>query len=108
MDYYQILQIDRSAPVEEIKKAYRKLSRKYHPDNAGEGSRDMFEKVQEAYMVLSDEEKRSGYDQRYVQKPKSSLEQFFGFKSAGKEKKQNAGPGPVNTDQLFESFFKIK
>lgn len=62
MDYYQILKVSRNADGEEIKKAHRKLSRKYHPDNAGEQSRKQFEQVQEAYGVLGDEEKRAAYD----------------------------------------------
>lgn len=62
MDYYQILKVGRTARPEEIKSAYRKLSRKYHPDNAGEQAKEQFEKVQEAYAVLGDEKKRAAYD----------------------------------------------
>jgi molecular chaperone DnaJ len=64
-DYYQALGVTRNADAEEIRKAYRKLARKYHPDlNPGDkAAEERFKKVQEAYDVLSDEEKRKIYDQ---------------------------------------------
>lgn len=64
-DYYKILGVDRSAPAEEIKKAYRKLAVKYHPDkNKGDkAAEEMFKEVSEAYNVLSSSEKRKQYDQ---------------------------------------------
>src|ERR1700737_1432393 len=80
-DYYETLGVARTADAEEIRKAYRKLARKYHPDlNPGDkSSEDRFKNVQEAYDILSDSKKRQMYDQ-------------FGFYSdngfAG------AGPGP--------------
>ena len=64
-DYYQTLGVDRKADAEEIRKAYRKLARKHHPDlNPGDkASEDKFKTVQEAYDVLSDEKKKQMYDQ---------------------------------------------
>lgn len=73
MDYYRILMVDRNAGREEIKKAHRKLSRKYHPDNAGEQSRKLFEQVQEAYAVLGDEEKRAAYDRSLAGQGKEAV-----------------------------------
>src|SRR5580692_5294886 len=64
-DYYKTLGVDRAAEEDEIKKAYRKLARKYHPDlNPGDKSAESrFKNVQEAYDILSDSKKRQMYDQ---------------------------------------------
>jgi molecular chaperone DnaJ len=64
-DYYEVLGVSRTAKEDEIRKTYRKLARKYHPDlNPGDkSSEERFKKVQEAYDVLSDAKKRQVYDQ---------------------------------------------
>lgn len=62
-DYYETLGISKSATEDEIKKAYRKLALKYHPDkNKSPGAEEKFKEVAEAYEVLSDEKKRKSYD----------------------------------------------
>src|ERR1700749_1598284 len=64
-DYYETLSVPRGSSEDDIRKAYRKLARKYHPDlNPGDKSaEDRFKNVQEAYDVLSDAKKRQMYDQ---------------------------------------------
>ena len=61
-DFYKILGVEKGASDEEIKKAYRKLAHKYHPDKAG-GDEEKFKEINEAYQVLSDKTKRAQYDQ---------------------------------------------
>ncbi len=61
-DYYDVLGIGRDAGANDIKKAYRALARKYHPDNKDTGSEEHFKELTEAYEVLSDNDKRSMYD----------------------------------------------
>ena len=63
-DYYEVLGVDKSASADDIKKAYRKLAMKYHPDrNPGDKTaEEKFKEVGEAYEVLSDADKRSRYD----------------------------------------------
>src|SRR4030042_1274368 len=61
-DYYNIIGVSKDASDDEIKKAYRKLAHKFHPDKSG-GDEARFKEVNEAYQVLSDKEKRSQYDQ---------------------------------------------
>ena len=85
IDYYEVLEVDRNASFEEIKKAYRKLALKYHPDrNPGnKEAEEKFKLINEAYQVLSDEEKRALYD-RYG---KAGLENrgFSGFDQSSYE-----------------------
>ena len=73
-DYYDILGVPRTATADEIKKAYRKLAVKYHPDkNPGDAAaEEMFKKINTAYDVLGDEEKRRQYDSGYYYNSNSS------------------------------------
>jgi DnaJ-class molecular chaperone len=72
MDYYSILNIPKTASLDEIKKAYRKLAMKHHPDRNG-GDDTQFKKIQEAYDTLSDTSKRQQYDNPFANN------QQFGF-----------------------------
>ncbi len=95
-DYYEILGVGREASQEEIKKAYRRLALKYHPDR-NQGSRDSeekFKEVVEAYSVLSDPEKRRTYDLYGHQ----GLEGRFDFQS-------NWGDFFTGFDDIISSFF---
>lgn len=84
-DYYKILGVDRNATLDEIKKAYRKLALKYHPDKAKgnkQEAEEQFKKISEAYAVLSNPEKRKEYDTYGTQGFKARFTQediFRGF-----------------------------
>ena len=68
VDYYTTLEVPRNASASDIKKAYRKLALKWHPDknpNCQDEATKKFKEISEAYEVLSDEKKRSSYDQTY-------------------------------------------
>ena len=95
-DYYEILEISRNASGDEIKKAFRRLALKYHPDrNSGDKEAELkFKQINEAYQVLSDEQKRSIYD-RYG---KEGLEGRFG--SGG------GFSADFDLSDIFDSFFR--
>jgi len=119
-DYYETLGVGRNASAEEIRKAYRRLARKYHPDvNPGDkAAEERFKRIQEAYDVLGDPKKRQMYDQygfysesgfpggaeaRYG--PGMGFGGFdFGdfFSRAGKSERRTGG---FNFGEIFEQFF---
>lgn len=98
-DYYQILDTPRNATQDEIKRAYRKLARKFHPDiNKNQGAEEKFKEVGEAYEVLSDPEKRAAYDkfgsnwqQGQDFQPPPDWDAGFEFSGSGFEGAEQAG-----------------
>src|SRR6266516_5332639 len=79
-DYYAVMGVDRKASAEEIKNAYRKLARKYHPDVSKErDAEEKFKELGEAYETLSDPEKRAAYDQLGIHRSGQELRQPPGW-----------------------------
>ena len=97
-DPYEVLGVSRDASEDEIKKAYRKLSKKYHPDlNHEPGAEEKFKEVNEAYEILSNPQKKAQYDQF------GSTGQQFG--GAGNSGFSNFSGGFGGFDDIFSSFF---
>lgn len=105
-DYYEILGVAKTATQDEIKKAYRKLAHKHHPDKKG-GDEEAFKKVSNAYETLSDKNKRAQYDQFGAAGSSGSGSGFQGDPFGG----FSQGGFTINMDDLggvgdiFESFF---
>lgn len=105
-DYYRILGIREDASEEEIKKRYRILAKKYHPDT-NPGDREAEQRFKEAgiaYAVLGDPKKRREYDQRRRAEKRTKEKRNYGKKENQQKKKAN----PIDTTELFEKFMGIK
>lgn len=113
-DYYQILGVDRKASADEIKKAYRKLAMKYHPDrNPGDKqAEERFKEFNEAYQVLSDEEKRARYDQlgsSYSDWQRRGAPGNFNWGDWTTQRGQGSGQVDINEifgEGMFSDFFR--
>lgn len=79
MDPYKILEVPRSASDDEIKKAYRKLSKKYHPDNSQTGDEEKFKEINNAYEILSDKNKRAEFDNPFSSQWSGGFNPFADF-----------------------------
>lgn len=98
-DYYEVLGVDKKATASELKKAYRKLVKKYHPDvNKEPDAEEKFKEVQEAYEILSDDSKRSAYDQF----GHAGTEGFNPGASGGYA---DFGGAPFDMGDIFNTFF---
>ena len=109
-DYYKILGVARAATAEDIKKSYRRLARKYHPDVSKEKDAEQkFKEVQEAYEVLKDPEKRAAYDQlgsdwKSGQQFRPPPDWASGFEFSGGSRSR-AGGAHVFEEEGFSDFF---
>ncbi|TPX48792.1 hypothetical protein SeMB42_g02462 [Synchytrium endobioticum] len=100
IDYYAFLGLERSAERDEIKKAYRKLALKHHPEKAGEASKDQFVAISEAYDVLSDAKRRAIYDQYGLEGLKHGVPSRPGFEGYDGGYKYHG-----NAEETFANFF---
>jgi molecular chaperone DnaJ len=104
-DFYEVLGVNKSASKDEIKSAYRKLAKKYHPDiNKEPGAEEKFKEVQEAWDVLGDDKKRQMYDQFGM----AAFEQGASTGGAGNPFGAGFGSqgfGDINLGDIFNSFF---
>ena len=113
-DYYQVLDVPRSATPDELKQSYRRLARKYHPDVSEEpDAEERFKQVQEAYEVLKDEEKRAAYDRygEYWQEAESMRAQGqWASEDDFARQWQNVGEGidfgTEDFGEIFEPLFR--
>lgn len=82
-DYYKILEVQKDATEDVIKKSYRKLAKKYHPDTNGgdEKAAQKFQEISEAYTILSDAKKRQEYDESFEKAQDFKEESFMGKKA---------------------------
>lgn len=105
-DYYGILKVNRKAKPAQIKKAYRKAAKRYHPDVSPK-SEEKFKEIQEAYETLSDPEKRARYDQELMEKPAYDTRPYRSdFRASSRVRSSLRQPFSLfeEMDQLFAGF----
>lgn len=107
-DYYKILGVEQGASEEEIKKAYRKLAHKHHPDKSG-GDEGKFKEINEAYQVLSDKVKRGNYDRFGNAEPWGGQAGGQGFDPSSFSQAWGGFSGQADfgdLDDIFDTFFE--
>ncbi|HEU5080811.1 MAG TPA: DnaJ C-terminal domain-containing protein [Opitutaceae bacterium] len=108
-DYYKVLGVDRNASDEDLKKAFRKLARRYHPDVAKneKNAEEKFKEVNEAYEVLGDPKKRKRYDElgERWQEPDAPPPQSGGWRSARTGDREFHFSGSTGFSDFFEQYF---
>ncbi|WP_174847763.1 curved DNA-binding protein [Yersinia artesiana] len=107
-DYYAVMGVEPTASLKEIKTAYRRLARKYHPDVSSEADAESkFKEVAEAYEVLKDAERRAEYDQLRLHRndPGFGQHQFDQYNTGGRQWHSSASGGTHDFSDFFESFF---
>ncbi|MGP2471092.1 curved DNA-binding protein [Yersinia sp. 2540 StPb PI] len=106
-DYYVVMGVEPTASLKDIKTAYRKLARKYHPDVSSEpDAESKFKEVAEAYEVLKDTERRAEYDElRLHRNDPRFTQQQAAYNSGNQQWHSSAGAGSQDFSDFFESFF---
>lgn len=105
-DYYKVLGVARDAKPEQIKKAYRLLARKYHPDISKESNaEERFKEVQEAYEVLKDRDKRAAYDQLGSWRPGQEFRPPPGWEDRFGDTRFEFRPGGASFSDFFSELF---
>src|SRR5437667_6779186 len=105
-DYYQTLGVSRTATEKEIKSAYRRLARQYHPDvNKDPKATERFKLINEAYEVLSDPKKRTKYDQLGTDWERIQREQEFARQYQSQAGRRAGAAGVGDLSDLFNTFF---
>ncbi len=104
-DYYKVLGVERKAPADQIKKAYRKLAVKYHPDKNPDNKQaeERFKEISEAYDVVGNAEKRKKYDELGSNWKQYEQQGFDGFGRGGR--RQSSRGGQTDFSDFFEAFF---
>ena len=100
-DYYETIGVSKNASQDEIKRAYKELAKKYHPDlNKNKGAEDKFKEINEAYKVLGDEKSRTHYDQ-------FGTADFSGFQGGGAGGFDFRGFGFEDFGDIFGEMFGV-
>jgi molecular chaperone DnaJ len=104
-DYYQVLEINRSASADDVRRAYRRLARQYHPDlNPSTEAEERFKEINEAYEVLSDDRRRAAYDRFGHAASASGFPGGYGGFPGGADPFGFGSAGSPFAD-IFETFF---